>query len=176
MFEFFGFGRTRKAQKTEKQADMVRYALTSVLRHRGIAAQSIDCELVPMVRRGAPDVLLTKLVILRWPEGLMRLAPLLEDELFNEIRRFDGSAVASDFIFVWKFAIDSSHATDKVEKVSAGVATPEVKNETPALVPTASVTETAAPAPAVKFDLPKSALDRDEPNDQGFAATMIADR
>ncbi len=176
MFEFFGFGRNRKAQKTEKQGDMVRYALTSVLRHRGIAAQSIDCELVPMARRGATDVMLTKLVILRWPEGLMRLAPLLEDELFNEIRRFDGSAVASDFIFVWKFALDPSYVSEKVEKVSAGQAAPDLKNEIPVPAPAASVAEPATPAPAAKFDLPKSALDSDEPNDHGFAATMIADR
>jgi hypothetical protein len=176
MFEFFGFGRTRKAQKTEKQGDMVRYALTSVLRHRGMAAQSIDCELVPMARRGAPDVILTKLVILRWQEGLMRLAPLLEDELFNEIRRFDGSAVASDFIFVWKFAIDSSQFIDKVDKASAGPAVPDLKSETPALAPAALVAETITPAPSAKFDLPKSAMDQDDAKDHGFAATMIADR
>ncbi len=118
-----------------------------------------------MLRHGAPDVLLTKLVILRWAEGLMRYAPLIEDEVFDEIRRFDGSAVASDFIFVWKFAIHSDQASDVVHEAQSNSA----------LLPATNVADKTAPASTVKFDLPKSALDDDD-HDHGFAATMIDDR
>ncbi|MFZ4478262.1 MAG: hypothetical protein ACOYNZ_00065 [Rhodoferax sp.] len=164
MFGFLGFGRSRrvkheepkpkaipqivsaKSWRNEKQCEMIRLALNNVLCRQGIASQWLACELLPMPRPGAADLMLTQFVIFQWREGLIRYAPRLQDELFDEIHSFDSSVLASDFLFVWKFALESETAPVK-----------------PA-------------AQAVKFDLPKSALDRDDDEDcvdDGFAATVV---
>jgi hypothetical protein len=186
MFEFLGFGRARKAKEDEKQSEVIRLALNSVLRRRGIAPQSIGCELTPMSRRGAGDVMLVQLQILGWNEKLLHDASDLENELFDVISLYGRGSRAADFLFVWKFALESGKAASKLPEPEAKVAPPEAKLAEPGLAPAptmalpiaaASVVAAAAvAAPAVKFDLPKSARDQiDDQNDYGFPPTVMVD-
>ena len=196
MFRFFRFGWSRRDRQEhqdrrrqietagarfrdrEWQAQRIRLALSSVLQRRGIGSQSIGCELSPMVRPGAPDLILAQLVILQWHDGLMRLAPQLEKELFEEIRLLDPGAVASNFFFAWKFALGNDHARGRVPASNSRAQPPQVSAVRPRPATAPSLAATARSAPKVKFDLPKSAFDRDD-NDQdydGFAATLIASR
>ena len=84
MFGFLGFGKKKKEQRDERQREVIRVALNNVLRRRGIAPQSIGCEIEPMSRPGAADLMLVQLIIRKWNEGLMNDAPDLEAELFDE--------------------------------------------------------------------------------------------
>ena len=185
MFEFLGFGRARKTKELEKQNEVIRLALNSVLRRRGITPQSIGCELTPLARPGGAGVTLVQLVIHGWHEALMLDASDLENELFDVICLYGRSSKASDFLFVWKFAIDKSTASNKPLEVQVKAAAPQVSSAVPAIpipaVAAASVaavaaTAVATPAAAAKFDLPKTALDQEaEPNDYGFPPTMLVD-
>ena len=187
MFEFLGFGRgARKTKEFEKQREVIRLALNSVLRRRGIPPQSIDCELTPLTRSGGADVTLVQLLILDWHEALVRDASDLENELFDVICLYGRSSKASDFLFVWKFALDKSTANSKPLEAQVKAAAPEAKIAAPsaaipavaaASVAVVAATAAATPAaPPAKFDLPKTALDQDaEPNDYGFPPTMLVD-
>ena len=186
MFEFLGFGRAKRAKEYDKQSEVIRLALNSVLRRRGIAPQSIDYELTPLSRRGSGDVMLVQLKILGWNERLMYDASDLENELFDVICLYGRGSRAADFLFAWKFALESGKASSQLPEPQAKLATPEAKTADPGLTPApanaapvAAATVAAAvavAAPAVKFDLPKSARDKpDDQNDYGFPPTMMVD-
>jgi len=193
MFEFLGFGRSRKIkpEKVEpqavmepgnaksgshkKQRELVRLALNSVLRRHGIAPTWIGCEFAARGRADAADVMLVQLVVLKWHEGLLRYAPDLQNELLNDMRLSDSSVMPSDFLFVWRVAPDCGYALGELPGPDFWTATLPAESPDPGATP-ASASATAATAkPAVKFDLPKSDLDDDD-NDHGFAATQIQSR
>ncbi len=196
MFEFFfGFGRSRrsrnedtkigvltergsaKSKKNERQREMIQLALNTVLRRRGLSSQVLGCELVLMPRVGAADVMLTQLVMHEWQEGLMRDAPDLQNELFDEIHRFDGSVRGGDFLFVWKLAFGGRTALAKVREPHQVAQRPAPRSPAPGLALVPGLAGAAIARAAVKFDLPRSALDREDiDHDHGFAATLIASR
>ncbi len=189
MFEFLGFGRARKTKEFEKQREVIRLALNSVLRRRGVPPQSIGCEMTPLTRNDGADVTLVQLVILGWHESLLRDASDLENELFDVICLYGRSSKASDFLFVWKFALDKSLAHNKPVEAVLKATAPSAQSAAPALAPApmaaaasvavvaATAAATATPAtPPAKFDLPKTTLDQEaEPNDYGFPPTMLVD-
>ena len=192
MFEFLGFGRARKTKEFEKQREVIRLALNSVLRRRGVPPQSIGCEMTPLTRNDGADVTLVQLVILGWHESLLRDASDLENELFDVICLYGRSSKASDFLFTWKFAIDKGVASKQPVETQLKASAPQAKSAVPA-TPTAapvvaaaavSAAAVAAPlaatatpvAPPAKFDLPKTALDqKTEQDDYGFPPTMLVD-
>ncbi len=187
MFEFLGFGRNKEStpaaqrppaaaesasaapKNLDKQREMLRLALSAVLRRHGIPSQWIGCDITPLAQPAATEVLLTQLTLLHWHDALMHYAPALQDELFKEIHLFDHSVRAESFLFVWKFAPQSGHPTGPLPAPEFWTA--------PAQAPVAAPLPAAAiPAePRPKFDLPKSALD-DGDDDQGFPATQVRDR
>ena len=200
MFEFLGFGRSRKTRAEtlkpqavmesgnakssnhKKQREMVRLALNSVLRRHGMASSWIGCEFAALARADAADVMLVQLVVLKWHEGLLRYTPDLQNELLNDMRLSDTSIVPSDFLFVWRVAPDCGYAFGELPgpdywTAALPVASPDQgATAAPAISAAAAAISTAAPAkPTVKFDLPKSDLDDDD-NDHGFAATQIQSR
>jgi len=189
MFKFLGLGRATTTHSEdhppkpetgspgsqrlqhEKQREMIRLALSAVLRRHGIASQSLDCEVIPMTRAGVPDVMLTQLVLRQWHDGLVHYAPALQAELFKEINLFDKSASQSNFLFVWKFAPDCGYPNGKLPESGYWVNPALGVAEHDALGP--PLVATAKPAITTQtFDLPRSELDDDD-NDQGFAATQI---
>jgi len=200
MFEFLGFGRSRKTRAEtlkpqavmesgnakssnhKKQREMVRLALNSVLRRHGMASSWIGCEFAALARADAADVMLVQLVVLKWHEGLLRYTPDLQNELLNDMRLSDTSIVPSDFLFVWRVAPDCGYAFGELPgpdywTAALPVASPDQgATAAPAISTAAPAISTAASAkPTVKFDLPKSDLDDDD-NDHGFAATQIQSR
>lgn len=189
MFEFLRFGRAKDVMKSnvvvapingqsknsDKRREMIRLALNSVLRRHGIASQWIGCEFVSMARPGGADVMLTQLVILRWHDGLMRYAPELQDELFKEIHLFDKSALASNFLFVWKFAPDCGYPNGKLPEPEFWTSRHDLTSVEAGSPVKSGIAVAITAAPVVKFDLPKSKRDDDD-RDNGFAATQIVDQ
>ncbi len=177
MFEFLGLGRARRARKKYDQQEMIHFALTSVLYRHGIAPKLIGCELVSLTQPRAGDVTPTQLVVLSWKKGSMRYAPDLESELFDAIQIFDRSARPADFLFVWKFAPDGGASSGKLQESKFWNSMPDMESPTPEMAVSQSIEVAATAGPAVKFDLPKSDLDRDEHGrDFGFPATVIDSR
>ena len=182
MFEFLGMGRAKESKVLEplvnpvaevvseqpknhnKQREMIRLALSGVLRRHGIPSQWLGCEVNAVAPQGVPDGVMIQLVIQRWHDGLVQFAPALQGELIKEIHLFDKSFSESQSLVVWKFAPDSGNPNMKLP--DPGYWTLAVEKESTA-------TRIEAVAPAVKFDLPKSDLDDDDDDDSGFAPTQI---
>lgn len=176
MFKFFGFGQSKKAKNLEKQREMIRVALNTVLRRRNISPRSIGCEVMPMSRQGATDVTLVQLVILSWNEELMRDAADLESELFDVICVFTRNTRKADFLFLWKFALDKNQADNKIADSKSTHAGPEPRNDLPHLTLTPRLVPVPKAEPPVKFDLPRTALDEDddEHRDSRFPPTVVS--
>ncbi|MBZ4209919.1 MAG: hypothetical protein LAD29_02235 [Rhodoferax sp.] len=175
MFGFFGLGRRRRARQHETQREMVRVALNSVLRRRGMATSSIGCELLSLSRPGASEVMLVQLLIRAWEERLIHEAVDLEAELFDVICLYSRSAATTDFLVSWKFAIDRADASKSSESKSAA-AKPEPKSAEPSLAMPPKLAAVPSTVPAFKFDLPKTDLDLDDDqrhHEYGFPATVI---
>ena len=174
MFGFFGFGRRRKARDHESQREMVRVALNSVLRRRGIATSSIGCELLPLSRPSSSDVMLVQLLIRTWDERLIHEAVDLETELFDVICLYSRSTRTPDFLITWKFTVDKADA-GKVSESKSETAKPEPKSAEPVVALAPKLSAVPSPAPVFKFDLPKTDLDLDDDqrHEYGFPATVI---
>ena len=175
MFGFFGFGRDRKAKQHEKQSEMVRVALNSVLRRRGIATQFIGCDVVSLSRTGTSRVMLVHLLIRTWDERLIHEAVDIENELFDVISLYSRSEGTPDYLFGWKFTLDKADAGRTSESKSR-TAKSESKSASPDLASPPKLMAVPSPMPAIKFDLPKTDLDLDDDErhiEYGFPATVI---
>jgi hypothetical protein len=174
MFGFLAFGRRRKSKAHEKQREMVRVALNSVLRRRGIATPSIGCDLLPLSRAGSGDVMLVQLLIRTWDERLITEAADLENELLDVICLYSHSTRTTDFLVAWKFAIDKAEA-NKAQDSKSVVTRLEPKSAEPVVALPPKLSAVPNPAPAFKFDLPKTDLDLDDDqrHEYGFPATVI---
>jgi hypothetical protein len=191
MFKFLGFGRNTTAglpaqdrdastpgltvQHTDIQRELVRVVLKDVMRHHGIPSAWIGCEVTVMSRQSQNQDLLVHLVIMRWSEGLLRYAAVLQQQLLEGLDRFEPGVDHSKYIVSWRFSpvCGCPHvrmpnpqfwlaADAPVAQVLAPVAT---------LTPAARPAPAAAPTPAPvkpKFDLPPSEMDN---MPSGFAPT-----
>jgi hypothetical protein len=171
MFGFLAFGRRRKNKQHEKQREMVRVALNSVLRRRGMATPSIGCDLLPLSRPGAAEVMLVQLLIRTWDERLITEAVDLENELLDVICLYSHSTRTTDFLVNWKFAIDKAAAS----KTEATRAQDSKSGAEPVVALPPKLSAVPSPAPVFKFDLPKTDLDLDDDqrHEYGFPATVI---
>jgi hypothetical protein len=178
MLSFLGFGRsasekeesspvtvpqpapTSAANSHDKQREMIRLALSGVLRRHGIASHWFGCEVTPL-RASRNGVMLVQLVVLKWHDDLVRHAPDLQSQLFKEIHLFDNSVDAEDILFVWKFAPDCGYPNG----VLPGAQHWSVAASTPS---------SEAPKVAAPFELPASHLDEaDDDDNDGFAPTQM---
>ena len=180
MFEFLGRGRAKEKvpeptvqpvaepsieppKSHNKQREMIRLALSGVLRRHGIPSQWLGCEVNPVALLGVPDGVMIQLVIHKWHDGLVQYAPALQSELMKEIHLFDKNFFEPESLLVWKFAPDCGN--------------PNVKLPDPGYWTLAVGKQSVSPpleekAPIVKFDLPKSDLDEEKDDDSGFAPAM----
>jgi hypothetical protein len=175
MFGFLALGRRRKARHHERQREMVRVALNSVLRRRAIATSSIGCELLPLSRPGSSEVMLVQLLIRTWDERLVNEAVDLENELFDVICLYSRSTRTTDFLITWKFAIDKADAS-KTSESKSRTSTPEPKSAEPGVALPPKLSAVPSTMPVAKFDLPKTDLDLDDDerhHEFGFPATVI---
>jgi hypothetical protein len=175
MFNFLGFGQRKKAKAAEKQREMIRVALNTVLRRRNIPPRAMGCEVMPMSRIGAADVTLVQLVLLSWNEGLMQETNDLENELFEVICMFTRNTRRADFLFLWKLALEKGQADNKGPRAnladagSEPASAPQNLSGAPKLVPVPKIER------SVKFDLPRTALDEDDDDhrDSRFPPTVV---
>ena len=182
MFEFLGRGRAKEAKVSQptvhpvadpiseppkshdKQREMIRLALSGVLRRHGIPSQWLGCEVNPVALLGVADVVMIQLVIHKWHDGLVQYAPALQSELMKEIHLFDKNFFEPESLLVWKFAPDCGNPNVKLPEPGYWTLAVDKQSMSP---------QPEVKAPVVKFDLPKSALDEYNDDDSGFAPTQI---
>ncbi len=201
MFDFLSRGRSksstpppapRQSATTQSvpapsaaQREMVRLALHSVLRHKGIPGNWLTCEVTPIQISQQGDAVLVQLVVLKWHDALMQYAPALQLGMVEGLRQFDPAASAAKYHFSWSFAPDCGFTHTQFPDPgfwSTGIATnpaaPVLAQKSPVWTPGESTAATP-PASKPKFDLPPTAADLrqddDSDDDQGFAATQIND-
>lgn len=182
MFEFLRRSRARESKSPElavhpvaepsgeppkshnKQREMIRLALSGVLRRHGIPSQWLGCEVNSVALLGVPDGVMIQLVIYQWHDGLVQYAPALQSELMKEIHLFDKNFSESESLFVWKFAPACGNPSVKLPEPGYWTLLPDKQSTLP---------PPEVKAPISKFDLPKSDLDEDNDDDSGFAPTQI---
>ena len=132
MLSFLGFGKTTSEKheanphiaaaggpaasnpNRNKQREMVRLALSAVLRRHGIPSHWLGCDVFAVSRPGAAEGTLVQINVLKWHDGLVHYAPDFQREFANEIRLFDASQVAGDLAFGWDFAPDCGYPKGKL--------------------------------------------------------------
>jgi hypothetical protein len=199
MFEFFGRGKNKAAKSVTDpgpstspqtvqlgatQMEMVRMTLHGVLKLYGIPGTWIAGEVIPVHIPGKGPALLLQLEVRHWHDALVLHAPALEAALLDGLRRFDPRADQTHYLFAWKFSPDCGCPHFHVPQadfwstseriVLAPIAAPVAPAVVPATIP--AVVPAVTPAEALKahFDLPMTASDRgDDDEDHGFAPTQI---
>lgn len=199
MFDFLSRGRSKPPTTAEHprpthaapvpppsaaQREMVRLALHSVLRNKGIPGNWLTCEIIPVQIPGQGEAVLVQLVVLKWHEALMRYAPALQVGMIDGLKHFDANASATKYHFSWTFAPDCGYPHSQFPEPSfwsTSVAPAPIGSSLPigGAVSAAAVVAAASTPSKPKFDLPPTAADlrnsNDEDDDHGFAATQIND-
>jgi len=142
-------GTSSTPQHTATHRELTRVVLRDTLRLNGIPAEWIGCEILA---RPQSRSLLIQLVIHKWHEGLLRYAPLLQQQLLQGLQRFDPASDHTGHLVVWKFAPDCD--------------CPHTAMPAPQYWSAPAAMETSKP----KFDLPPSAYD--SRGDDDFAPTV----
>jgi hypothetical protein len=91
-------------QHTATHRELVRVVLRDTLRLNGIPTDWVGCEILTRSRRGDEGALLIQLLIHHWHEGLLRYAPLLQQQLLQGLQRFDPASDHSRHTVSWKFS------------------------------------------------------------------------
>lgn len=128
--------------------DLVRVVLRDILRSNGIPSDWIGCHVATRAQPGQVTGQQIQLVIQKWHDGLMRYAPVLQQQLLQGLQRFDPTINPTANTVVWAFAQDCGY--------------PYSNMPAPAFWNT--------PADKPKFDLPPSARDMQRVDDD-FAPT-----
>lgn len=176
------------ASPSTTQREMVRLTLHNVLRHNGIPGNWISCDMVPIQLPQHGNTLLLQLVVHHWHDALMHYAVALQQEFLAGLKHFDPHVDPQSYVFSWKFAPDCgcphtqfpAHAVWSTpaspHAASLGKATPTMPVPIAPLAPSVTTAATAMAAAKPKFDLPPTAADLrqdDDDDDHGFAATQI---
>lgn len=86
--------------------DLVRVVLRDTLRKNGIPTDWIGSQIASRTQPGQPTAHQIQLVILKWHEGLLRFAPLLEQQILQGLQQFDPQSAPHGHAVVWSFAPD----------------------------------------------------------------------
>jgi len=84
--------------------ELIRVVLRDTLRKNGIPTDWIGSQIASRVQPGLPTAHQIQLVILKWHEGLLRFAPLLEQQVLQGLQQFDPQSDHSGHTVVWSFA------------------------------------------------------------------------
>lgn len=126
MFGFFGIGRAGRKQRDDTATDfaslpssslplstqqhtathreLVRVVLRDTLRMNGIPPEWVGCEVLTRSRSVGDPVLQIQVLIHQWHEGLLRYAPLIQQQLLQALQRFDPATDHSRHTVVWRFS------------------------------------------------------------------------
>ena len=91
-------------QHTATHRELVRVVLRDTLRMNGIPPEWVGCEVLTRKRGTDKAVLQIQVLIHQWHEGLLRYAPLIQQQLLQALQRFDPATDHSRHTVVWRFS------------------------------------------------------------------------
>ena len=91
-------------QHTATHRELVRVVLRDTLRMNGVPPEWVGCEILTRSRNADKVVLQIQLLIHHWHEGLLRYAPLIQQQLLQALQRFDPASDHSRHAVVWRFS------------------------------------------------------------------------
>lgn len=94
----------RTAEPAVSSRELIRVVLRDTLRKNGIPTDWIGSQIASRTTPGQPTVHQIQLVILKWHEGLLRFAPLLQQQILRSLQQFDPQSDHSGHTVVWSFA------------------------------------------------------------------------
>jgi hypothetical protein len=84
--------------------ELLRIVLRDTLRKNGIPTDWIASQITSRTQAGLPTAHQIQLVILKWHEGLLRFAPLLQHQVLKNLHEFDPQVNPDSLSVVWSFA------------------------------------------------------------------------
>jgi hypothetical protein len=87
----------------EVQREMVRSAFQDLIRHTGVSAQSLECEVHSGSFSGATESLRVHLIVKKWSDHLMRHSFAFEKALVQMLDRYEPQVDHSHYEWLWKF-------------------------------------------------------------------------
>ncbi len=84
--------------------ELIRVVLRDTLRKNGIPTDWIGSQIASRTQAGQATAHQIQLVILKWHEGLLRFAPLLQQQILQSLQQFDPQTDHSAHTVVWSFA------------------------------------------------------------------------
>lgn len=97
-------GLPQAPEQAVSSRELVRVVLRDILRKNGIPSDWIGSQITTRTQTGLPSVHQIQLVILKWHEGLLRFAPLLQQQILQGLQQFDPQSDHSGHTVVWSFA------------------------------------------------------------------------
>lgn len=97
-------GTSKTPEPALSNRELVRIVLRDTLRKNGIPTDWIGSQIASRTQPGQPSAHQIQLVILKWHEGLLRFAPLLEQQILQGLQQFDPQSDHSGDTVVWSFA------------------------------------------------------------------------
>lgn len=123
MFDFFKTSRDRNERENDPGAkhessrpstygsppelsgrEVIRVVLRDTLRRNGIPTDWLGSQIATHARAGQAPAHQIQLVVLKWHEGLLRFAPLLQQQVLQTLQQFDPQSDHSGNTVVWSFA------------------------------------------------------------------------
>lgn len=89
---------------TAPQRELIRVVLRDTLRLNGIPLDWIGCDVLSRTQPGRRFSLQIQLRLNTWNEDLLRYAPVLQQQLVQNLQRFDPATDHSSHQVVWSFA------------------------------------------------------------------------
>ncbi|MDH4134754.1 MAG: hypothetical protein OEV31_08175 [Gammaproteobacteria bacterium] len=95
---------TRPPEPAPTSRELIRLVLRDTLRKNGIPTDWIASQIATRAQSGHVSSHQIQLVMLKWHEGLLRFAPLLQQQILQGIRQFEPHADDTTHNIVWSFA------------------------------------------------------------------------
>jgi len=89
-------------QHTATHRELVRVVLRDTLRLNGIPPEWVGCEV--LARSRDRTVLQIQLLLHHWHEGLLRYAPVIQQQLLQALQHFDPASDHQRHTVVWRFS------------------------------------------------------------------------
>ena len=97
-------GTRRTPEPAVSSRELIRVALRDTLRKNGIPTDWIGTQIASRTQAGQGTAHQIQLIILKWHEGLLRFAPLLQQQILQNLQQFDPQSDYSGHTVVWTFA------------------------------------------------------------------------
>lgn len=99
-----GANAAKTSEPSVSGRELIRVVLRDTLRKNGIPTDWVGTQIASHTQAGKATAHQIQLVVLKWHEGLLRFAPLLQQQVLQAVQQFDPQSDHSGNTVVWSFA------------------------------------------------------------------------